>query len=239
MTKTRTTASAAALDANRAAELAAFDARHNGADTDQARAAYDATYAAHAGTVAAVAYQQPRKSLLTRMGRWAVGVSVAVAAFALLGAVVPGDAAAVTRDSGIWASPTLTVHVADEGAWSGTDVQSALAQWAPVMRMTVTDDADADVTLDTAPLADYIGANTKRSTVGGVIRSCRVDLQPNIAGTDATHILAHEIGHCLGLHDSTLADTHEPTVMYWMSAGNFSAERVTPADLDAVRALYR
>ena len=165
----------------------------------------------------------------------AITTSLVAAAFAV---AAPGQAGAVTTDSGVWASPTLTVRVVDEAAWAGTDVAGALEQWAPAMRMTLTD-GDADVTLDAAPATgELAGATAYRATVHGVIQSCRVDLSENLSGRDMTAVLTHELGHCLGL-DHTAVGTEAPTVMWRAAYGPHFSSTVTATDLDNVRNLHR
>ena len=59
-----------------------------------------------------------------------------------------------------WDKPVLTVHVADAAAWSGTDVEGALAQWAPAFALVLTDDVAADITLTTGPTVSREAART-------------------------------------------------------------------------------
>lgn len=162
-------------------------------------------------------------------------------ALAVGGAIIAAIAvtpAPVDGGPGVWASPTLTVRVADRAAWSGTDVEAALEQWAPAMRMTLTD-GRADITLDAAPATgELVGATAYRDTEAGVIRSCRVDLSEDQGGRDMTAPLTHELGHCLGLRHTDVG-SDVPTVMWRASYGPHFSPAVTPTDLDAVRALYR
>jgi hypothetical protein len=115
-------------------------------------------------------------------------------------------------------------------------VQAALGQWSPALAMTLTDSADADVILTSATSAGIEGATAYRDGEGSTITSCRVELAPKYAGTDETAVLAHELGHCLGLSHNNAGAT---SVMYWISGGEHFSPTVTAVDLAAVRALYR
>lgn len=139
-----------------------------------------------------------------------------------------------------WDKPVLTVHVADEAAWAGTDVQGALDQWAPVFALVLTDDADADVVLDgpvaTDVVATDVGATATTETSGSRITGCRVGLAGSLRGADVTGILAHEVGHCLGLGHSV----EGPSVMYFSElGGSLLSSTVTAVDLTHVKEMYR
>jgi len=163
-----------------------------------------------------------------------------VAAAILSGVAAQGD----TRTDGpaVWASPVVTVGVVDVAAWDGVDVPAALAQWkdGPV-RLVLTDDAaSADVTLEVEQAGDMVGATAYTDVRAGVITGCRVAINAKHLGRpDATRTLTHELGHCLGLDHSTLAETHEPRAMYWQGGGSFSSATVTEGDLETLRGLYR
>ena len=157
------------------------------------------------------------------------------AVLAVVGLAAQGQALA---DGGParWDKPVLTVRVADEAAWAGTDVQAALAGWSPAMPLVLTD-GPADITLAAPVAAESVeGATAYTTGEGSTITSCTVVPVTKYAGTDQTQTLTHEIGHCLGLaHNNGGADS----VMYWIEGGQHWSTTVTPADVDAVRALYR
>ena len=138
-----------------------------------------------------------------------------VAATVILTAVAaPGQALAEGKPR--WEAAVVTVHVADEAAWAGTDVQAALDAWSPALAMTLTDDPGADVTLTSARSAGIEGATAYRDGEGSRITSCRVELAPKYAGTEQGATLAHELGHCLGLSHNNLGAS---SVMYWIEGG--------------------
>ena len=156
---------------------------------------------------------------------------LAVAGFA---AFAPGQALA--EGAPRWEAAVVTVHVADEAAWAGTDVQAALDAWSPALAMTLTDDPGADVTLTSARSAGIEGATAYRDGEGSRITSCRVELAPKYAGTEQGATLAHELGHCLGLSHNNLGAS---SVMYWIEGGEHFSPTVTATDLENVRSLYR
>ena len=173
--------------------------------------------------------------------RRTLSTALAVVAVVILsGVAAQGD----TRTDGpaVWASPVVTVGVVDVAAWDGVDVPAALAQWkdGPV-RLVLTDDAaSADVTLEVEQAGDMVGATAYTDVRAGVIEGCRVAINAKHLGRpDATRMLTHELGHCLGLDHSTLAETHEPRAMYWQGGGSFSSATVTEGDLETLRGLYR
>lgn len=143
-----------------------------------------------------------------------------------------------------WDKPVLTVHVADAAAWAGTDVQAALDEWAPAFRMTLTDSPDADVTLEVGNADDALGgdsvaATATKATDGSVITHCRVGLDVDRASTDVGPLLAHELGHCLGLGHRSGAEGG--SVMHWFAQdfqGGWS-DTVTAADINRVKEMYR
>lgn len=143
-----------------------------------------------------------------------------------------------------WDKPLLTVHVVDSAAWSGTDVQAVLDQWAPAFRMTLTDDPDADITLEAGNAQDALGgdsvaATATKDTDGSVITHCRVGLDTDRAGSDVAPLLAHELGHCLGL--GHVAGVDGGSVMHWFAEdfqGGWS-DTVTAVDLTHVKEMYR
>ncbi len=160
---------------------------------------------------------------------------VAVAALLLAGFAAQGQATA--EGAPRWERAMLTVHVADTAAWAGTDVAGALEQWAPAMAMVLTDNPNADVTLaGQGPEAGVEGATATREGQGSRITSCRVTLAARFVGTDEGAVLAHELGHCLGLSHN---NGGESSVMYGIAGGPQFSSTVTPADLDTVRGLYR
>lgn len=139
-----------------------------------------------------------------------------------------------------WDKPVLTVHVADEAAWAGTDVEASLEQWSSVFPLVLTDDADADVVLDgplaTDVVATDVGATATPQAEGSVLTGCRVALAPALHGQDVTGILTHELGHCLGLGHSI----EGPSVMFFSELGGSDlSPTVTDIDLAHVRNLYR
>ena len=137
------------------------------------------------------------------LGRHAVTLLVTLAVSAVAFAVAaPGQALAEGKPR--WEAAVVTVHVADEAAWAGTDVQAALDAWSPALAMTLTDDPGADVTLTSARSAGIEGATAYRDGEGSRITSCRVELAPKYAGTEQGATLAHELGHCLGLSHNNL-----------------------------------
>ena len=163
-----------------------------------------------------------------------VTLAVALVAFAV--------AAPSTAQAGParWSKPVLTVHVADEAAWAGTDVAGALAQWSPALALVLTDDPAADVTLGgpvaSGVTASDVGATATTTTDGATITGCRIALAENLRGQDVTSILAHEVGHCLGLGHAV----EGPSVMFWTELGGDKlSPTVTATDLDNVRSMYR
>lgn len=143
-----------------------------------------------------------------------------------------------------WDKPVLTVHVVDEAAWAGTDVQGALDQWSAAIAFALTDNSDADITLEAGNAGDALGgdsvaATATKATDGPVITHCRIGLDVARAGDDVEPLLAHELGHCLGLGHRSGAQGG--SVMHWFAQdyqGGWS-DTVTPADVERVRALYR
>lgn len=173
--------------------------------------------------------------------RRTLSTALAVVAVVILsGVAAQGD----TRTDGpaVWASPIVTVGVVDAAAWAGADIAAALAQWdgGPV-RLVLTDDAaGADVTLEVERAAEMVGATAYMDSRAGVIEGCRVAINAKYVGSKyGTQMLTHELGHCLGLDHSTLAETHEPRAMYWQGGGSFSSATVTEGDLETLRGLYR
>lgn len=162
-------------------------------------------------------------------------VTVIAAVVGVVGFAAQGQAQA--EGPARWSKPVLTVHVADEAAWSGTDIAASLAQWSPALPLVLTDSADADVVLAGSTDADSVeGATAYRDGEGSTITSCRVVLSSAYAGADNGATLTHELGHCLGLAHNNMGAA---SVMYWIEGGEHSSATVTDADLDAVRSLNR
>lgn len=160
---------------------------------------------------------------------------VVVAMAVLAGFAAQGQAAAETAPR--WERAMLTVHIADEAAWAGTDVAGVLEQWAPAMPLVLTDDPDADVVLaGHGPETGVEGATATREGSGSRITSCRVTLADRYVGADQGGVLAHELGHCLGLSHN---NGGESSVMYWIEGGEHFSPTVTVADINNVEGMYR
>jgi hypothetical protein len=161
-------------------------------------------------------------------------IAAAAAVLALAAVAAPGQAVAESRPR--WERAVVTVHVADTAAWSRTDVAGSLAGWSQVVPMVLTDDPGADVVLDSGATQD--AAPTAYPVVeGSRITSCRVTLPTRLAGTDATFVLPHELGHCLGLTHGERTGAG-PSVMFWVAGGDSFSATPTAADLRVLRGVY-
>ena len=168
-----------------------------------------------------------------RTSRITLALTTAAAALVLGAVAAPGQALAETRPH--WDTAIVTVHVADKTAWGHTDVAGSLAGWSKVVPMVLTDDPDADVVLDSGATQDA-APTAYPVTDGSRITACRVTLPTRLAGTDATFVLPHELGHCLGLtHEE---QTGAPSVMYWVAGGDAFAPTPTAGDLRVLRGVY-
>lgn len=173
--------------------------------------------------------------------QWASRGARALLIMLLVGVVVvpAAQGQALAEGPVRWQKPALTVHVADEAAWAQTDVAASLAGWSAVLPMTLTDDPGADIVLASgAAEHEAVGATAYAHAEGSRILSCRVDLAPRMVGRDATGILPHELGHCLGIGDDEFP-TKGPSVMYWIEGAPQYSATPTAEDLSFLRAMYR
>jgi len=125
----------------------------------------------------------------------------------------------------IWQQPVVTVDDA-------TLEQITREQWRPPFRVALAERGQADITVEVARLDDAAGGEATRTVDGDRITSCRITLRP---GADLGPVLAHELGHCFGLHHD---NEHPGSLMYWIQGGASGAPAVTERDRAALVALY-
>lgn len=163
--------------------------------------------------------------------------TLAALALALI-TTATSNASAAPRDAEQlrWADASLTLAVHGD-AWSHTDINAAITAWSSAQDgPTITRvDGDADITLtaDPLPYADtpsWVGAEASWTTDHGYITTCTIAIGWSRAGKDATMILTHELGHCLGLGHSDHGI---------MRAVLHKGDTITPADLSDLSTLYQ
>ena len=90
----------------------------------------------------------------------------------------------------------------------------------------------ADVTVVRELAQGRFGGQAAKTVDGDRITGCSVTLHP---GRDSAVVMAHEFGHCLGLHHD---NGHSDSLMFWVQGGDSGAAGVTHHDRTAQGALY-
>ena len=180
-----------------------------------------------------------------RSGR-AVSFALALVAFLTLGAT----AAQGQSGSGLlfdasdgrerWQQRVVTVD-GSRVAGMGVDVRAVLDAWsvAGLRFVEVEPGAPADVTMwRTSFSIPVAGRATRELDEAGTIVGCKLEVDATRPADGFNQVIvAHEFGHCLGLGHAD--EDGGPSLMVWqVESAAFSLE-VAPADVAALRGLYR